>query len=93
MADTQQVAFQLAALVSFLPTMLLSGFVFPIASMPAVLRAITYAVPARYFLIALRAIVLKGAGLAVYWADLAALALFAAIMIALASVRLRRQWV
>jgi len=92
-ADTQQVAFQLAALVSFLPTMLLSGFVFPIASMPAVLRAITYAVPARYFLIALRAIVLKGAGLAVYWADLAALALFAAIMIALASVRLRRQWV
>ena len=92
-ADTQQVAFQLAALVSFLPTMLLSGFVFPIASMPAVLRAITYAVPARYFLIALRSIVLKGAGIGAYWTDLAALALFATIMIALASVRLRRQWV
>ena len=92
-ADTQQVAFQLAALVSLLPTMLLSGFVFPIASMPAVLRAITYAVPARYFLIALRSIVLKGAGIGAYWTDLAALALFATIMIALASVRLRRQWV
>jgi drug efflux transport system permease protein len=92
-ADSQQVAFQLAALVSFLPTMLLSGFVFPIASMPAFLRAVTYAVPARYFLVALRAIVLKGAGLDVYWVDLVALVIFAAIMLALASVRLRRQWV
>jgi ABC-2 type transport system permease protein len=91
-ADTQQVAFQVAALVSFLPTMLLSGFVFPIASMPAVLRAVTYVVPARYFLVALRAIVLKGAGLAVYWTDLAALAVFATLLIALASARLKRQW-
>ena len=92
-ADTQQVAFQVAALVSFLPTMLLSGFVFPIASMPAALRAITYVVPARYFLIALRAIVLKGAGIRAYWTDLVALALFAAVMITFASARLRRQWV
>ena len=92
-ADTQQVAFQLAALVSFLPTMLLSGFVFPIASMPTVLRAITYVVPARYFLIALRAIVLKGAGIRAYWIDLVALAVFASVMIAFASARLRRQWV
>jgi ABC-2 type transport system permease protein len=73
--------------------MLLSGFVFPIASMPAVLRAITYAVPARYFLIALRAIVLKGVGLDAYWTDLVALAIFATVMMGLASVRLRRQWV
>jgi ABC-2 type transport system permease protein len=91
-AETQQVAFQLAALVSFLPTMLLSGFVFPIASMPAFLRAITYVVPARYFLVALRAIVLKGAGLEAYWRDLAALAVFAALALALASARLKRQW-
>ena len=92
-ADTQQVAFQLAALVSFLPTMLLSGFVFPIASMPAFLRAITYVVPARYFLIALRAIVLKGVGIQAFWQDLVALAIFATVMMGLASVRLRRQWV
>jgi drug efflux transport system permease protein len=91
-ADTQQVAFQVAALVSFLPTMLLSGFVFPIASMPAFLRAITYVVPARYFLIALRAIVLKGAGIAVFWPQLVALAIFATATMALASIRLRRQW-
>ena len=92
-AETQQVAFQVAALVSFLPTMLLSGFVFPIASMPVVLRAITYAVPARYFLVALRAIVLKGAGLHAYWTDLAALAVFALLTLTLASMRLRHQWV
>ena len=54
LADTQQVAFQAALLASFLPTLMLSGFIFPIASMPARLQCITYVVPARYFLIALR---------------------------------------
>jgi ABC-2 type transport system permease protein len=92
-AETQQVAFQVALLVSFLPTLMLSGFVFPIASMPRALQLITYAVPARYFLVALRAIVLKGAGLSVYWIDLAALSAFAVVVLALASVRLQRQWV
>jgi ABC-2 type transport system permease protein len=91
-ADTQQVAFQVALLVSFLPTLMLSGFVFPIASMPRALQLVTYAVPARYFLVALRSIVLKGAGLNAYWLDLAALAAFALIVLALASVRLQRQW-
>jgi ABC-2 type transport system permease protein len=92
-AETQQVAFQVALLASFLPTLMLSGFVFPIASMPRALQLITYAVPARYFLVALRAIVLKGAGLSVYWMDLAALSAFAVVVLALASVRLQRQWV
>src|SRR5207253_6591047 len=73
LADTQQVAFQLALLASFLPTLMLSGFIFPIASMPRVLQVITYAVPARYFLIALRSIVLKGAGVAAYARELGAL--------------------
>jgi len=92
-AETQQVAFQVALLVSFLPTFMLSGFVFPIASMPRALQLVTFAVPARYFLVALRAIVLKGAGLGVYWIDLAALSAFAIVVLALASVRLQRQWV
>jgi ABC-2 type transport system permease protein len=79
-------------LASFLPTLMLSGFIFPISSMPAFLRAVTYAVPARYFLIALRAIVLKGAGVQVFWQDLVALAIFAAAVLVLASVRLRKEW-
>src|SRR3954464_4810817 len=91
-ADTQQVAFQAALLVSFLPTLMLSGFIFPIASMPRFLQIVTYAVPARYFLIALRGIVLKGAGVTAYSRELAALAFFAVAVLTLASVRLRREW-
>ncbi len=60
--------------------------------MPAFLQVVTYVVPARYFLIALRGIVLKGAGLDAFWPQLVALAVFAAVVLALASVRLRRQW-
>jgi ABC-2 type transport system permease protein len=91
-ADTQQVAFQAALLVSFLPTLMLSGFIFPISSMPRFLQLVTYAVPARYFLIALRGVVLKGAGLDAFGREIAALAAFALIVLALASVRLRREW-
>ena len=91
-AESQQAAFQMALLASFLPTIMLSGFVFPIASMPAPIRAVTYIVPARYFLVALRSIVLKGAGLPVFWPQLVALAVYAALMLAMASRRLHRQW-
>jgi ABC-2 type transport system permease protein len=91
-ADTQQVAFQIAVLASFLPTLMLSGFIFPIASMPAFLRAVTYVVPARYFLIALRGIVLKGVGLPVIWPQLVSLVIYSSVVLLLASLRLRRQW-
>jgi len=91
-AQSQQVAFQIAVLVSFLPTMMLSGFVFPIASMPPAIQAVTFAVPARYFIVALRSILLKGAELQSFWTQLAALAVYAALMLTLASRRLARQW-
>lgn len=91
-AETQQVAFQLALLASFLPTLMLSGFIFPIASMPQVLQAITRVVPARYFLTALRGILLKGVGIDVVWPDLAALAVYSGVVLGLASIRLHRQW-
>jgi ABC-2 type transport system permease protein len=91
-ADTQQVAFQVALLTSFLPTLMLSGFIFPISSMPAFLQLITLIVPARYFLVALRGIVLKGVGPQVFWPDLLALVVFAVVILGLASFRMRRQW-
>jgi ABC-2 type transport system permease protein len=91
-AESQQAAFQMAILASFLPTMMLSGFVFPIASMPAPIRAVTYVVPARYFLVALRSIVLKGAGLMVFWSHLVALAVYAVLMLMMAARRLHREW-
>ena len=92
LAETQQVAFQLALLTSYLPTLMLSGFIFPISSMPAFLQVITYIVPARYFLVALRGIVLKGVGIEVFWRDLAALLVFAVAIVGLASLRLKREW-
>jgi ABC-2 type transport system permease protein len=91
-AGTQQVAFQVALLSSFLPTFILSGFIFPLSSMPLAVQIVTYVVPARYFLVALRAIVLKGAGLEAFWTELVALAIFAAVMLTLTSLRLARQW-
>jgi len=92
LADSQQVAFQVALLISFLPTLMLSGFIFPISSMPSAVQVITRVVPARYFLTALRGIVLKGSSIDVVWRDLMALAIFAVAVLALASVRLRREW-
>ena len=89
-ADSQQVAFQVALLVSLLPTLILSGFIFPISSMPYALQLVTNLVPARYFLLALRGIVLKGAPLASLAMPLTAMAIYAAAMLSLASLRLSR---
>jgi ABC-2 type transport system permease protein len=91
LAETQQVAFQIALLMSYLPTLMLSGFIFPIASMPTALQVITHAVPARYFLQALRAIVLKGSAASHLISEFAALAIYAAAALTLASVRLARE--
>jgi len=90
-AESQQIAFQLALLVSLLPTMMLSGFIFPISSMPAFLQAVTYAVPARYFLVALRGIVLKGSEVSHLILPLVALSIYAAAVLGLASLRLARE--
>ncbi len=91
LAESQLIAFQVAALLAFLPTMLLSGFVFPISSMPVAIQVVTHIVPARYFLVALRGIVLKGTGLHEFWPQLAALGLYTAIVLGLASARLARE--
>jgi ABC-2 type transport system permease protein len=91
-ATSQQVAFQVALLSSFLPTFILSGFIFPISSMPIVVQGVSHIVPARYFLVALRAIVLKGAGLSAFWEQLVFLAVFSTLALGLASLRLKREW-
>jgi len=90
-ADTQALAFQMSLLTSLLPAMLLSGFVFEIRMMPGWLQVITHLVPARYFLVILRGIILKGAGLGPYLREIGWLVLFAAVMLTLAIVRLRRE--
>ncbi|HEX3556764.1 MAG TPA: ABC transporter permease [Thermoanaerobaculia bacterium] len=90
-SDTQAVAFQAGALVSMLPAIFLSGFIFPIRSMPRALQIVTYAVPARYFNVVLRGVILKGAGLGSYPRDMAFLVLYALAVMGLAYVRLARK--
>lgn len=90
-ADTQAVAFQAGALVSMLPAIFLSGFIFPIRSMPRALQIVTYAVPARYFNVVLRGVILKGAGLESYLRDMAFLVLYALAMLGLSYLRLSRK--
>ncbi len=90
-ADTQQVAFQLSLLSSFLPTFILSGFIFPIASMPMALQYVTHIVPARYFLVALRGVLLKGLSVVEIREQLMALTIYATIVLGLTVARLSRR--
>jgi ABC-2 type transport system permease protein len=89
-ADSQALAFQVSLIASMLPALILSGFIFQIRSMPPFLQAITYLVPARYYLVILRGVILKGADLTPYWPELVALVVFAMVMVTLASVRLAK---
>ena len=84
-ATTVDSANQLAALVSFLPTFMLSGFVFPIDSLPLALQGLSYLFPARYFMVITRTVFLKGGSLAVLWPQMAALTVFAIVIIVLSA--------
>jgi ABC-2 type transport system permease protein len=88
-ADTMQNAMLLAIFLSLLPSVLLSGFVFPIEYMPIPIQAVTYLFPGRYFVDAIRGIYLKGVGLSVLWPDAALLLLFATAIVALSTSRFR----
>lgn len=83
-AKNQQLATQLALMTTFLPTFMLSGFIYPIYNMPLVIQAITYIFPARYFITILKGIYLKGEGLETLWLEVLFLLLFSFIMITLA---------
>jgi len=90
-ADSQLVAFQVALILAFLPTFLLSGFIFPIQNMPRPIQLVTFVIPARYFLVALRGIVLKGVELGTIWVQLVAMVVYAVAVLGLASARLARE--
>jgi len=89
-AGTQQVAFMIAVIATMLPTFILSGFVFPIRNMPAIIQAVTYLIPARYFLVALRSIILKGVGPSAFWDQFLLLSAFAILTLAASSVRMKK---
>jgi ABC-2 type transport system permease protein len=87
----QQVATQVGMLSSMLPTLLLSGFLFPVENMPKLLQLVSLAIPGRYFIVVLRGVLLKGNGISVLWAELLALLVFATAMILISTARFRRR--
>ncbi len=75
----------------FVPAILLSGFIFPIASMPEVVQYLTYADPLRYFLVIIRGIFFRGIGFDVLWPQMAALAVLGGIVFAFSALRFRKR--
>jgi ABC-2 type transport system permease protein len=88
--ETQMTAQVGAFLGTMLPAFMLSGFVFPIESMPPVIQYISLFVPARYFLVTLRAIFLKGVGIAAFWQQALILFVFGIIVLTIATLRFRK---
>jgi ABC-2 type transport system permease protein len=89
-SNTQQEAF-MATLLIFQPTMLLSGFMFPVSSMPAAFQWITLVNPLRHYLEIVRGIFLKGAGLDLLWPQYAALLVTGSAILWFASTRFRKR--
>ena len=81
---SQLMATQTAMLATYLPSLILSGLMFDINGMPFVLRMVSYVVPAKYFIVVLRGIFLKGVGLSVLWPQGLAMVAFASLGLALA---------
>jgi ABC-2 type transport system permease protein len=82
---SQVLATQVAMVVTYLPALLLSGFLFDIASMPVALRAVSFIVPAKYYIAVTRGVFLKGVGPDVLWVQGVSMVIFAAVGIGLAA--------
>jgi ABC-2 type transport system permease protein len=90
-SKSQLQASQLAVLSAFLPSFLLSGFIYPIENMPVPLQVITYIVPARYFVEILKGLFLQGVGLTVLWPQVLALVIYAVAILNLARKKFRKR--
>lgn len=88
---SQLLAYQMGIVTSFLPSMVLSGFVWAIENMPPAIQLITHIVPARYFVTILKGIFLKGIGLEVLWGEVAFLLAFATLVFIGATLKLRQK--
>jgi ABC-2 type transport system permease protein len=89
-ANTQQEAF-ITVMVTMLPSIFLSGFFFPIEAMPKFLQYVSAIVPLRYYLVIIRALLLKGVGVDALRTEILALALFAVFIMGAAALRFRKR--
>lgn len=85
-SESQQVAFQISTIASLLPAVILSGFIFPIESMPVFIQLLTNITPAKFFIVILRGILLKGVGIEAFWQQIIYLLIFAFFFLTLASI-------
>lgn len=91
LAETMQTAMLAAIFISLLPSVLLSGFVFPLENMPVFVRMVSYCFPGRYFVTAIRGIYLKGTGLEVLWPQAVMLLCFGVGIVCLSASRFREK--
>ena len=90
-AREQLIASQMAMMATFLPAFILSGFMFAIVNMPPIVQAVTYIVPARYYVDLVKGIYLRGSGLETLWIDAVFLIVFALIATSLAVLRFHKR--
>lgn len=89
-SKSQLTAMSIAVIATMLPTILLSGFVFPISGMPRIIRIMTYLIPARYYLIIVRGIFLKGVGIAYLWPHMLLLFIIGLLLITASTRKFRK---
>lgn len=90
-SDSQQVAFTLATFISLLPSIILSGFVFPIDNMPLFVQIITNVTPTKFYLVMLRSIMLKGVGVTAFYDQILYLMIYATVILLLGTVVNKRR--
>ena len=89
--DSQQIAFMLSVFSSLLPSFLLSGFVFPIASMPIVLQIVSNLAVNKFFLVVLRGVMLKGVGFDAVWEQFVYMLIFVTLTLGISTLRMRKR--
>ncbi len=89
-ANTQQEA-MLTVFMTILPSIFISGFIYPLAAMPVVLQWISYLIPLRYFLTIIRALMVKGVGLESILPDVIAMSIFGVVIMGAAALRFRKR--
>jgi ABC-2 type transport system permease protein len=90
-AKTCQAAWLISFLTTMLPSIILSGFIFPISNMPKIIQFISYLLPVRYFLVILRGIILKGVGLSILYPQALVLLFFAIVLLTICSFRFKKR--
>jgi ABC-2 type transport system permease protein len=88
---SQVVSVQAAMVSTFLPTFIFSGFIFPIQNMPLAIQGLTYIIPARYLIVIIKGIALKGIGLTILWTQVLFLFAFATFILVICTKKLKMQ--